>query len=134
MPLFRTIAYFTGSVAFAGAMSGARPALRANTFFGCEPGFAFEASAESARCRRPASVVVASMTDCPSVGGAALAERVDLAGVRDVCASATPPSGTDVSVERTCPPSYTKRVVPGRDRCEMASPEMIRAPSVPVAR
>lgn len=108
--------------------------LRANTFFGCEPGFSFESSGEAARCRRAASVVVASMIECPRVSGSALTERIDLVGTKDMCSSTTPPSGTDVSVERSCPPSYTKRVVPGRDHCEMASPEMIRAPSVPVAR
>lgn len=103
-----------------------------STFFGCEAGFSFEVSGESARCRRAASVAVATMADWPQVGGVALAERIDLVGAKDMCASTTP--GPDVTVERNCPLNYTKRVVSGRDRCEMPTPEMIRAPNVPVAR
>jgi hypothetical protein len=89
-------------------------------------------SGESARCRRAASVVVAALIECPQVGGVALAERIDLVGPKDMCASTT--TGAEVSVERNCPPNYTKRVLSGLDRCEMPAPEMIRAPSVPVAR
>jgi len=115
-------------------MSWERAESRANTFFGCEPGFTFETSGEAARCRRQASVAVAPLIDCPQAANAALVERLDAAGPRDMCVSQAASSGPDVSVERTCPPSYTKRVVPGRDRCELPTPEMIRAPSVPVAR
>ena len=104
----------------------------ANTFFGCESGFAFETSGEAARCRRSASVEVAPMIDCPQSSGVLLTERVDVVGAKDMCGNTS--AGADVSVERTCPPSYTKRVLPGRDRCELPTPEMIRAPSIPVAR
>jgi len=141
---FRSTAYLGMCVAFVSAMRGAPPlpagsmdpksagALRTSTFFGCETGFAFEVSGESARCRRAASVIVAPLSECPQVGGVALAERIDLVGTKDMCASTA--AGTDVSVERNCPPNYTKRVLTGLDRCEMPAPEMIRAPSVPVAR
>src|SRR6478672_6671470 len=96
---FRSTAYLGMCVAFVSAMRGAPPlpggsmepkppggALRTSTFFGCETGFAFEVSGESARCRRAASVVVAPLADCPQVGGVALAERIDLVGTKDMCA------------------------------------------------
>lgn len=144
MHLFRSTAYLGMCLAFVSAMPGVplipggsrepehAGVLRSSTFFGCETGFTFEVSGESARCRRAASVVVAPLAECPQAGGVALAERIDLVGTKDMCASTTP--GTDVSVERNCPPNYTKRVLSGLDRCEMPAPEMIRAPSIPVAR
>jgi hypothetical protein len=105
---------------------------RSTAFFGCEAGFTFETSHEAARCRRLANVVVAPLNDCPQVGGVTLTQRVDLTGMTDECVNTS--AGTNVSVERACPPNYTKRVVAGPDRCELPLPEMIRAPSVPVAR
>jgi hypothetical protein len=143
MRLFRTTVCLGMCVMLVTAMRTAPPGrspetgrsglLRTSTFFGCETGFAFETNGEAARCRRAASVVVGEMIECPRVGGVALAERIDQAGQKDMCASATT-GGPDVSVERSCPPNYTKRVLSGRDRCEMPAPEMIRAPSIPVAR
>ncbi len=105
---------------------------RSTAFFGCEAGFAFEENHDAARCRRLANVLVAPMIECPQVAGVPLAQRVDLIATKDMCASTAP--GTEVSVERGCPAAYTKRVVTGPDRCELPIPEMIRAPSVPVAR
>jgi len=121
---FRSTAYLGMCVAFVSAMRGAPPL----------PGgsMAPKTGGVSARCRRAASVVVAQLAECPQVGGVGLAERIDLVGTKDMCASTA--AGTDVSVERNCPPNYTKRVLSGLDRCEMPAPEMIRAPSVPVAR
>ena len=114
-------------------IGGSLRTMRHSTaFFGCESGFAFEASHDAARCRRLANVLVAPLIDCPQVGGVALVQRVDLIGTKDMCASTA--SGTEVSVERSCPAAYTKRVVTGPDRCELPIPEMIRAPSIPVAR
>lgn len=121
-----------GTMRAGGIGADLRPMRRSTAFFGCEAGFAFEASHDAARCRRLANVLVAPMIDCPQVGGVPLAQRVDLIGTKDMCASTAP--GTEVSVERGCPAAYTKRVVNGPDRCELPLPEMIRAPSVPVAR
>lgn len=125
--------FLAACVAFGTAMIDARAASSANTFFGCETGFTFESSGDAARCRRGASVAIAPLTDCPPANGAALVERVDASGSKDMCGSPSP-TGPDVSVDRSCPPAYTKRVLPGRDRCELPTPEMIRAPSVPVAK
>jgi hypothetical protein len=133
MSFVRAMTCLAGCIAFGTAMYDGRSLSRASTFFGCEAGFTFESSGDAARCRRAATVAVASLIDCPQAAGAPLIERVDVSGAKDMCGSPIP-SGSDVSVDRTCPPSYTKRVVPGRDRCEQPTPEMIRAPSVPVVK
>ena len=104
----------------------------AETFFGCEQGYAFEVNGQAARCRRAASVMAVPALECPRSGSTTLAERVDYSGASDSCVGAS--GAATVTIERSCPVDYTKRVVVGPDRCERPTPESIRAPSVPVAR
>ena len=124
------VAFVAVPVSAAAAWSRARAI--AETYFACEGGFTFEVSGTAARCRRPASVLAVPLVDCPPASGAALVERVDHSGAKDMCVSTT--GTTAVALERNCPAEYTKRVVTGSDRCERPTPEAIRAPSVPVVR
>jgi hypothetical protein len=102
------------------------------TYFGCETGYAFEVNNQAARCRRAASVLAVAPVECPATGATALSERVDYNGRNDACVGAS--AGTTVTVERSCPTDYTRRVLAGPDRCERAAPESIKAPNVPVLR
>ena len=102
------------------------------TYFGCERGYAFEVSNQAARCRRAASVLAVAPVECPKAGATALSERVDHNGMNDVCVGAS--GGATVTVERSCPTDYTRRVLSGPDRCERPAPESIKAPNVPVLR
>jgi hypothetical protein len=134
-PIVTPLAVCLATLGAAGAGANAAPRDRAsgvNTFFACEPAFVFEVAGAAARCRRPGTVLSAVMVACPQTDGVALGERVDAVGEKDMCAASNP--GAVISVERRCPSDYTRRVVPGPDRCERPSPELIQAPAMPVLR
>jgi hypothetical protein len=115
------------------SLAAARSRARAaDTYFACEGGFTFEVSGSAARCRRAATVIAVPLAECPLANGAALTERVDHAGAKDMCVGTS--GAAAVALERNCPNEYTKRVVTGLDRCERPTPEAIRPPSIPVVR
>lgn len=106
--------------------------VAAATYFACDSGYAFEVSNQAARCRRAAIVLAVAPVECSGAGATRLSERVDYDGMNDVCVGDS--RGATVTVERSCPADYTRRVLSGPDRCERAAPESIRAPNVPVLR
>jgi hypothetical protein len=117
----------------------AAPAHAAETYYRCETGFVFEASGDSAHCKKPQTVTTTTLQPCAAVttpvGSLGTFEAIDkITGGRDQCTGTNPVTG-EVKFDRTCPAGYTYRIVnPGRDRCERTVPAQFRAPSLAVQR